>query len=73
MKAITYLESLPREWIPKNVERGIHSPSNGDLKRWLNMGAIVINGLTPKANDEISFLIKELVFFPNGKRKVTMV
>ena len=73
MYAIDYLKSLPRDWLPKSVERGIKPPSNGDLKRWLNMGAIVINGVRPKQWDEISLPIKELIFFPSGRRRTTIV
>ena len=72
MQAMEYLKSLPREWLPVNVERGIKPASNGDLWRWLNMGAIIINGKTPKPLDEISLPIKELIFFPNGKRRTTL-
>ena len=72
MKALDYLKSLPREGLPKSVERGIKSPSNADLKRWLNMGAIIINGKTPKSLDEIELPITELIFFPYGKRRTTI-
>lgn len=73
MKAIDYLKSLPRTYLPVNVERGIKVASNQDLKRWLEMGAICINGTTPKAQDEIEFPISELIFFPKGERKTTIV
>jgi len=73
MTAIDYLKSLPRGWLPKSVERGIKPPSNGDLKRWLNMGAVIINNVHPKLMDKISFPIKELIFFPFGKRRTTIL
>lgn len=73
MSAFDYLKDLPRNWMPKSVERGIKSPSNGDLKRWLNMGAVIIDNARPKPMDEISFPIKELIFFPSGKRRTTLI
>ena len=72
MKAIEYLKSLPRNWMPKS-SRDYKSPSNSELVRWLNEGAVVINGSSPKATEAIQFPITELVFFPKGKRKTTMV
>ena len=73
VNALEYLKGLPRTQLPPSVERGIKPPSNGDLRRWLNMRAIQINGETPKAFDEVSYPIWELIFFPKGKRRTTMV
>ena len=74
VKAIDYLKSLPRNWLPKNLEHGIKAPSNGALIRWLKNKAIIINGKTPMPQDEIDFPITELVFFPaSKKRKTTLV
>ena len=73
MRAIDYLKGLPREWMPKSVERGIKSPSNADLKRWLTMGAITINNKRPSPLDNIELPIYELIFFPNGKRRTTII
>lgn len=70
MTAFEYLKSLP--FLPVNSERGIKPLSNSDLKRLLNKGSVIINGLKPKPHDEIQFPITELVFFPKGKC-VTMV
>ena len=73
MTALEYLKELPRTWLPVNVERGIKRASNSDLWRWLNMGAIIINGEKPKPKDEIEFPIRQLIFFPNGKRRTTII
>uniref|UniRef100_A0A6M3KE05 RNA-binding S4 domain-containing protein n=1 Tax=viral metagenome TaxID=1070528 RepID=A0A6M3KE05_9ZZZZ len=70
MTAFEYLKSLPH--LPVNTERGINPPSNSDLKRWLNKGSVIINGVKPKPEDEIEFPITELVFFPKGRR-TTMI
>lgn len=40
--------------------------SNGQIKRWLDMNAVSINGNKPRANDEIEFPVKELTFFPKN-------
>ena len=73
MNAFDFLKSLPRSWLPKSVERGIKEPSNADLKRWLRNRAVVINGVTPLPSDEVGLPISELVFFPNGRRKTTLI
>ncbi len=72
-KAFDYLKSLPKQFLPKSVIKGIREVSNAELKRWLNDKAVIINGETPAANDSISFPVEELVFFPAGKRKTTLV
>lgn len=73
MRAFEYLRELPRDWLPKSLEHGIKSPSNGELKRWLLDKSIIINGKTPVPSDEITFPITELVFFPTSKRRTTIV
>lgn len=47
--------------------------SKSSLRRLLDSGGVRLNGVYPKADDEIDFPITELVFFPNGKRKTTMI
>lgn len=47
--------------------------SNSERKRWLENGAVLINGKKPKPFDKMELPIIELVFFPNSKRKITMV
>ncbi len=47
--------------------------SNGELRRWLEEGAIRINNETPKPNDEITFPIDDLVLFPGRPRQVTLL
>ena len=72
MKAIEYLKGLPREYLPKNRERGGKAPSNSYLWRWLEKGSVIINGETPKPKEGITLPIEELIFFPKGRR-VTIV
>ena len=72
MKAIEFLKSLPRSWLPKSLDNGIREPSNSQLMRWLRDRAVIINGKTPSPFDEIDFPINELVFFPSSKRRTTI-
>ena len=79
---MTALELLCKiKWIPC-VDRNLHLRVNGQIvlvcskgerKRLLENKAVIINGVRPGPKDEISFPIRELIFFPNGKRKCTMV
>ena len=76
VNALEYLKSLP--FLPVALKRGegkeiYGRPSNSELSRWLNMGTVRINGKTPKTLEEISYPIWELIFFPKGKRRTTMV
>lgn len=48
-------------------------PSNSELRRWLKDKAVLINGVYPNAGDEIAYPIKELIFFPKGKRRTTII
>ena len=68
-KVIDFLMFLP---LPMSTERPCTRPSRSEVKRWLKKKSVILNGERPKPNDEISFPVKELVFFPKGKRKCTM-
>lgn len=58
-------------YLPRDA-RSYSIPSNGVLRRWLEQGAVIINGVRPKPKDKISFPIIQLVFFPSGDT-VTML
>lgn len=48
--------------------------SSSEKKRWLENGAVIINGKRCKPDDIVEFPISELVFFPNSeKRRCTMI
>ena len=47
--------------------------SKSERRRWLENKAVIINGMRPEPDDEVTFPITELVFFPNSQRKCTMV
>lgn len=56
-----------------SVERKCEHPSGSELRRWLDQGAVIINGKTPKAAEEVEFPIEQLVFFPKAKRRTTVI
>lgn len=75
MTALDLLVMLKREWkcCPR---RGLCKddgmPSNGELRRWLDGGAVIVNGQRPKSQDAIERPIVELVFFPGKPGQVTI-
>jgi len=77
MTAFEYLKAFP--YLPVSIVRGhkqglyFGRPANAEIKRWLLNRAVIINGTRPAPHDEITFPIKELIFFPGGKRITTMV
>lgn len=40
--------------------------SNGQIRRWLQDKAIIINGTKPGPQDEIQYPITQVVFFPKS-------
>ncbi len=46
---------------------------SGEIKRWLQNSAVIINGSRPKPEDVVDFPVTELIFFPNGQRRTTYV
>lgn len=70
MTALEYLKNLP--YLPYDRENMRMEPSNSVLRRWLERGSVIINGVKPKPNDEVNYPITELVFFPKRDR-VTML
>lgn len=47
--------------------------SNREIRQWFNDGAVIINGLKPKPMDKITFPINQLVLFPKGQRRCTII
>jgi hypothetical protein len=69
---LTYLINL-RPAIPMSTERPCTIASNSEIRRWADGGMVEINGLKMKATDKVNYPIKSLVFFPNSKRRTTLV
>lgn len=48
-------------------------PSNGQLMRWLDQGAVTINGKKAKSRDLLWLPVTELVFFKGKPNETTIV
>lgn len=73
MTALELLQRLRDEWkcVPHDDIRRWPA-SNGQLRRWLNNGSVRINGTRPKPEQELTFPVTELVYFPGRARQVTV-
>jgi hypothetical protein len=56
-----------------SIEKPCTVPSNSEIRRWLNQSAVLVNGVTPKAEDKIVFPITQLIFFPKSAKRKTSV
>ena len=74
MTAWQYVLSL-RPAIPFSAERGKTAPpSNGEVKRWLQNGAVQINGRRIGPEDPvIREHVQSLVFFPASTKRTTVI
>lgn len=70
--AIKFLHELQeRQWLPR-LSVGV-SASKSDCRRWLDQGAVEVDGEIVKWDSILTFPLKSFVFFPrNQKRKTTM-
>lgn len=76
MTALTVLQYLNnlRPAIPFSAERPCTPMSNGELRRHMLQGAVLINGERVDPNELIDFPVFSLVFFPKSiNRKTTLV
>lgn len=46
--------------------------SRSELRRWLKMGAVEVDGVRVTADMEVQGNIENLILFPKGKRRCTM-
>jgi hypothetical protein len=72
MQALEFVLSM-RPAVPFSVEKACEIATNSEVRRWFKNKAIRINGASPNWNDNIKLPVTELVFFPNGKRKTTVL
>lgn len=79
MNALQWLNSL-RPALPLSIERGDdktepHRPmSNGELKRHMQQGGVLVNGERVMPDERIDFPVFSLVFFPkSATRRTTLV
>jgi hypothetical protein len=47
--------------------------SNSEKRRWLQNKAVIINGERPGPDTMLDFPLGQLVFFPKGNRRITMI
>ena len=72
MTALHWLNGL-RPAIPLSAERPCEQMSNGELKRHMQQGGVLVNGERITADELIDFPVFSLVFFPSGNRRTTIV
>ena len=73
MTALQYLNTL-RPAIPMSAENPCTQMSNGELRRHIQQGAVLVNGERIDPNEPIDFPVFSLVFFPkSNNRKTTLV
>ena len=78
MKALQWLNSL-RPALPLSIERGEdktepHRPmSNGELKRHMQQGGVLVNGERIAPDEEIDLPVFSLVFFPKSQARRTTI
>ena len=73
MTVIEYLNGL-RPGLPMSAEKPLIAMTNGELRRQLAQGAIVINGERATHDERMDFPVFSLVFFPKSdKRRTTLV
>ena len=60
--------------LDSNKHAGVFTfPSNSELKRMLDNKAVLINGVRPLWNEDVSFPVKSLVFFPSSNDRITTI
>lgn len=62
------------EWFINNpCVKDLLGSSNSQKRRWLQEGAVLLNGKRADCDDEMPTNINELIFFPSSKLKITMI
>ncbi len=72
MQALEFVLSM-RPAVPFSIEKACQEATNSEVRRWFKNKAICINGEFPDWNDNIQLPVTQLVFFPKGKRKTTVL
>ena len=73
MNALAWLNSL-RPAIPMSIEAPCKVMSNGELRRHMQQGGVLISGRRVTPDQEIEFPVTSLVFFPKStNRKTTII
>lgn len=69
MTAYQFIRGLA--WLPSNDDGDL--ATNSDIRRWFDRRSVIINGTKPAWRDEVEYPITELIFFPKGKRRTTVL
>jgi hypothetical protein len=73
MNVLQWLNSL-RPALPMSIETPCKPMSNGELKRHMQQGGVLVNGEKVAADESIDFPVFSLVFFPkSAARRTTLV
>ena len=73
MTALQWLMSL-RPALPMSIEQPCKPMSNGELRRHMQQGGVLINGQRVAVDEAIDFPVFSLVFFPKSDgRRTTLV
>lgn len=73
MNALQWLNSL-RPALPMSIETPGKPMSNGELKRHMHQGGVLVNGEKVVPDESIDFPVFSLVFFPkSAARRTTLV
>lgn len=78
MLALQWLNSL-RPAIPLSIENPAtkgspaQAMSNGELKRHITQGGVLVNGEKVTHTEKIDFPVFSLVFFPKGLKRTTII
>lgn len=70
MKALQWINSL-RPAVPMGIETPCKQMSNGELKRHMQQGGVLINGEKVEPDEEVDFPVFSLVFFPKSATRRT--
>lgn len=54
---------------PPSKENPASPPSNAEIRRWLDQGAVHINGRPHKANEIVTLPVTSLIFFPKSRNR----
>ena len=70
MNVIQWLNSL-RPAIPMSIEQPGKQMSNGELRRHLQQGGVLVNSERIAPNEDVDFPVFSLVFFPKSNARRT--
>jgi hypothetical protein len=72
MPALAWLNSL-RPALPMSIETPCKPMSNGELKRHMQQGGVLVNGERIAPDEPINFPVFSLVFFPKSATRRTTI